>query len=327
MKGDDGMRLSRRGFLAATCAAMFPHAGSAQATYPTQTARIVVGFSAGSATDIIARLIGQWLTDKLGRQFVIENRPGVGGNIATDTVVRAPADGYTLLLAAPSHAINATLYPKLGYDFVRDIAPVAGLVDQPNLLVAHPSIPAQTVPELVAYAKANPGRISFGSSGKGSSNHLAGEMLKTMTGIEMVHVPYRGGAAAVADLLAGRIQLWFGAPSTAMEYIGSGQLRLLAVTTPTRWFGLPNVPAMGESIPGYAMSTWFGLGAPRGTPPEVVDRLNRHVNRALTDPGMKARFSELGCIPIPGSPDDFARLIADEIEKWGKVIRASALVE
>jgi tripartite-type tricarboxylate transporter receptor subunit TctC len=318
------MKLPRRKFLhLAAGAAALPAVSSiarAQA-YPARPVRIVVGFAAGGPTDIIARLIGQWLSERLGQQFVIENRPGAGGKIATETVVRAPADGYTLLSIGMSAAINATLYEKLNYDFIRDIAPVAATIRAPGVVVVNPAVAARTIPELIAYAKANPGKINMASPGTGTPPHLGGELFKTMTGVNITLVSYRSDAPALTDLLAGQVQMMIPAPAASIEYIKAGKLRALAVTTLTRWEGLPDIPTVSEFVPGYEASNWWGVGAPRNTPVEIVHVLNKEVNAGLGDSKMKARFADLGGVVIPGSPADFERLIADETEKWGKVIR------
>jgi tripartite-type tricarboxylate transporter receptor subunit TctC len=291
--------------------------------FPTRPVRIIVGFSAGGTTDIGARLIAQWLSERLGRPFVIENRPGVGTHIATEAVVRAPGDGYTLLMVTGANAINATLYDKLNYNFVRDIAPVASVIRSPFVLEVYPAVPVKTVPELVAYSKANPGKINMASFGIGSGSHLSGEMFKMITGIEMLHVPYRGSAPMVIDLLSGQVQLAFDNLPASIEQIRAGKLRPLAVTTATRSEALPDVPALGEILPGYEASAWIGIGAPKNTPAEIIDKLNKEINAALADPKIKVRFADLSGTVIAGSPADFGKLIADETEKWAKVIRAA----
>jgi tripartite-type tricarboxylate transporter receptor subunit TctC len=285
--------------------------------------RIVVGLTAGSASDIVARLVGQWLSGRLGQQFIVENRPGAGTNIAAEAVVRSAPDGYTLLLAASPNAINASLYDKLSFNFSRDIAPVAAISREPNVLVVNPSVPATTAPELIAYAKANPGRINMASAGNGSTSRLAGELFKMMTGVNMVHVPYRGGGPALTDLLAGQVQVFFPPMVVPIGQVRAGKLRALAVTTATRSEVLPDIPTVGEFVPGYEASTWFGLGAPNGTSAEIIDKLNQETNAALADPKIKGRLAESGGKALAGSPADFAKLIAEEIEKWGKVIRAA----
>jgi len=274
------------------------------------------------ASDITARLIGQWLSERLGQPFIIENRPGAGNSIGTEAVVRAPADGYTLLLVGGFNAVNATFYDKLNYNFIRDIAPVASIVRTPFVMVVNPSVPAKSVPEFIAYAKANPGRITFGSAGIGGSNHLAGELFKFMAGVNMVHVPYRGIAPALNDLLGGQVQVTFASMPSSIEYISAGRLRALAVTTVSRAEALQDIPTVGEFVPGYEASAWFGIGAPKATPAEIIEKLNKEVNAALADPRMKARIVDLGGDVLALSPADFGKLIADETEKWGKVIRA-----
>jgi tripartite-type tricarboxylate transporter receptor subunit TctC len=316
----------RRQFLhlAAGAAALpaLPRVVRAQA-YPTRPVRIVVGFAAGGGIDIIARLMGQWLSERLGQSFLIENRPGGGSNIATEAVVRAAPDGYTLLLAFSSNAINATLYEKLNFIFIRDIAPVAGVLRGPYVLVVNPSVPTKSVPEFIAYAKANPGKISMASGGIGTPGHVAGELFKMMAGVDLVHVPYRGGGPVLTDLLGGQVQVTFVATVSSIEYIRAGRLRALAVTAATRSDELPGIPTVGEFVPGYEASVWYGIGAPRNTPVEVIDKLNKEINAALADPKMKARLADLGGTPLVISPADFGKLIADDTEKWGKVIRAA----
>jgi tripartite-type tricarboxylate transporter receptor subunit TctC len=320
------MKLPRRQFLqlAAGAAALpaLPHIARAQ-TYPTQPVRIIVGFAPGGITDIIARLIGPSLSERLGRPFIIDNRAGAGGNIGTEAVVRAPADGYTLLLTGSNDTINATLYEKLNFNFIRDIAPVAGIVRVPNIMVVNLSVPARTVPEFIAYAKANPGKLNMASAGNGSTSHLAGELFKMMTDIGMVHVPYRGGGTAVTDLLGGQVQVTFSPMPVSLGYVRAGKLRPLAVTTATRSEVLPDVPTVAEFVPGYEASTWLGVGAPRNTPAEIVLKLNKEINAALADPATRARFADLGGIVLPGSPAEFGRFVADDTEKWGKVIRTA----
>jgi tripartite-type tricarboxylate transporter receptor subunit TctC len=291
--------------------------------YPTRPVRWIVPFSPGGPFDIMARPMAQWLTERLGQEFVIDNRPGAGGNIGTETVVRAPADGYTLLMVGTFSAINATLYDKLNHNFIRDIAPVATITRQPNVMVVNPSFPAKTVPEFIAYAKANPGKINFATGGIGSSPHVIGELLKTMAGINMIHVPYRGATPAITDLIAGQVHVVFTAPFGVIEHIRAGKLRALAVTTATSSDALPDVPPLGDFVPGFEATAWFGVGAPKKTPSEIVDKLNKEFNAALADPKMKARIADLGGSPLPMTPAEFGRLIADETEKWGKVIRAA----
>jgi tripartite-type tricarboxylate transporter receptor subunit TctC len=287
--------------------------------------RIIVGFAPGGTADIVARLIGQWLSERLGQPFIVESRPGAASNIATEAVVRAPADGYTLLLAGTQNTINATLYDKLNFVFLRDIAPIASIIRFPLVMVVHPSVPAKTVPEFIAFAKANPGKLTMASGGIGSTPHLAGELFKMMAGVDMVHVPYRGGGPAVADLLGGQVQVNFAPTVASIEYIKTGRLRALAVTTMSRAETLPDIPTVGESVPGYEASGWNGLGAPKGTPAEILDMVNREINTALADPKMKSRLSDLGGTVLPGSPADFGKLIADETEKWGKVVKFTGI--
>jgi tripartite-type tricarboxylate transporter receptor subunit TctC len=320
------MRLQRRRFLhLAAVAVALPavsRAARAQA-YPTRPVRLVVGFAAGNSADILARLIGQWLSERLGQPFVIENRPGAGSNIATEMVVRAPADGHTLLSVGPPAAINATLYEKLGFNFIRDIAPVAGTMRVPNVIAVNPSVPAETVPALIAYAKANPGKINMASGGNGTSSHVSGELFKMMAGVNMVHVPYRGAAAALTDLLGGQVQVMFPATAGVIEYIRANKLRALAVTTAARSEALPDLPTVGDFLTGYEASTWLGVGAPKGTPAEIVDKLNTEINAALADPKIKARIADLDGTVLALSPADFGKLIADETEKWAKVVKVS----
>jgi len=318
---------SRRAFFAFfalvfTCA----DAGTVIAqTYPSRPVRIVVTTAAGSAPDTVARLIGQWLSERLGSSFVIENRSGGGGNIGTETVVRAAPDGYTLLLAGTVNAINASLYEKLNYNFVRDIAPVAGVMRSPNIMVVHPSVPARTVPELIVYAKANPGKLNMASSGNGTSPHVAGELFKIMAGVDMAHVPYRGAGPALTDLLGGQVQVMIASTTASIDAIKTGRLRPLAVTTSTRLEVLPDVPAVAEFLPGYEASGWFGLGVPKNTPTEIVDVLNWEINASLADPRIKVRLADMGGTGLALSPADFGKLIADETEKWRKVIHAAKI--
>ena len=320
------MKPPRRNFLhlAAGAAALPAVSRFAWAqTYPTRPVRIVVGFAAGGAPDILARLFGQWLSDRLGQPFVIENRTGAGGNIATEAVVLAPADGHTLLLTSMGNAVNASLFERLNYNFLRDVAPVAGISREPLGMEVHPSFPAKTVSEFITYAKANPGKVNYGSAGVGSSLHMAGELFKLMAGVELMHVPYRGSPPALTDLLAGQIQLMFSPLPPSVEYVRSGRLRALAVTTAARSQALPDVPAVGDFLPGYEASAWYGIGAPKSTPSWIVDKLNAEINAGLADPKLKARLSELGSISFAGSPSDFGKHLAAETEKWGKVIRAA----
>jgi tripartite-type tricarboxylate transporter receptor subunit TctC len=322
------MKLPRRRFLhlAAGAAALPAVSRFARAqAYPTRPVRIVVGFAPGGGVDITARLIGQWLSERLGQQFIIENRPGAGTNIATEAVVRAPADGYTLLLVNAANAVNATLYDNLSFNFVRDIAPVAGIMAASSVMMVHPSVPAKTVPEFIAYAKANPGKINMGSGGVGSPSHVAGELFKMMAGVGMVHVPYRGIAPALTDLMAGQLQVYFGALTSSIEYIKAGRLRALAVTTAKRSAALPDLPTVGEFVPGYEASQWYGLGVAKNAPTEIIDRLNKEINVALADPNMKTRLADLGGTVLAGSPAEFGKLIADETEKWAKVIKSTGI--
>ena len=269
--------------------------------------------------------MGQWLSTRLGQPFIAENRPGAGGNIATEAVVRAPANGYTLLLATSQDAVNATLYERLSFNFIRDISPVASIIRRPNVMLVNASFPAKTLPEFIAYAKANPGKINMASAGIGNLSHMAGELLKMMTGIDMVHVPYRGGAPALTDLLGGQVQVYFGVLASSIEYIRANKLRALAVTSARRSAVLPNLPTLAEFVPGYETSLWLGLGAPRSTPADIIDKLNREINSALADPSINAKLLEMGGTALPGSPDQFRKLIADETEKWGKVVKFAAI--
>jgi tripartite-type tricarboxylate transporter receptor subunit TctC len=320
------MQAPRRRFLhLAAVAAALPAVsrfGWAQA-YPTRPVRIVVGFAAGGPTDILARLMSQWLSGRLGQQFVIENRPGAGGNIATEAVVNAPADGYTLLLVAPANAINAALYENLNFNFIRDIAPVASIMRSFYVMEVNPSVPVKTVPEFIAYAKANSGKINMASAGSGTPQHVAGELFKLMTGVEMIHVPYRGAAPALTDLIGGQVQIMFDNMTSSLEYIRAGKLRPLAVTTATRFEALPDIPTVGDFVPGFEASGQFGFGAPRNTPLDVIEKLNKEINAGLADLKMRARFVELAGVVLAGSPADFAKLIADEAEKWAKVVKFS----
>jgi tripartite-type tricarboxylate transporter receptor subunit TctC len=294
-------------------------------TYPTRPVRLIVPFGSSGATDITARIIGQRLSERLGRQFVVENRPGAGGNIGTEAVVRAPADGYTLGLFGTPDAINVTLYEKLNFSFVRDIAPVAGVVRFPNLMVVNLSLPATTIPEFIAYAKANPGKINMASPGNGSTPHLNGELFKAMTGIDMVHVPYRCVAAAITDLLSGRVHVFFGTTASSIGYVKSGTVRALAVTTAMCLEALPDIPTIAEFVPGYEAGAWFGLGAPKGTADDVIEKLNTEVNAGLGDSKVRARFADLGGVAMPGSAGDFGKLITEETEKWAEVVKRSGV--
>jgi tripartite-type tricarboxylate transporter receptor subunit TctC len=317
------MKLPRRQFLylAAGAAALPAVSRFAWAqTYPTRPVRIVVTFPAGSTSDLLARPMAQWLQERLGQPFVVDNRPGAGGTIGTEAVVRASPDGYTLLLISGAHTINATLYDKLSFNFIRDIAPVAGISRETGVMVVNPSVPAETVPDFIAYAKANPGKINMASAGIGASTHVAGELFKMMTGVNMVHVPYRGSPPALTDLLGGQVHVYFGPIAGSIEYIRAGTLRALAVTTAKRSEALPDLPTVGEFVPGYEASAVWGVGAPRNTPVEIVDKLNTEINAGLANPKIKARL-ELGGTVLAGSPTDFGKLIAEEIEKWGKVVK------
>jgi tripartite-type tricarboxylate transporter receptor subunit TctC len=318
------MRLPRRQFLHLVAgAAMLPAASriaKAQG-YPTRPVRIIVGFTAGGNFDLTARLISQWLSQRLGQQFIVENRPGAGTNIATEAVVRAPADGHTLLLGGAVNAINATLYEKLNFDFLRDIAPVASVIRFPNVIDLNPSFPAKTIPEFIAYAKANPGKVNMASSGNGTSQHLSGELFKMMTSVNLVHVPYRGAPQALTDLIGGQVQVSFDPLPPAIELIRSGKVRALAVTTAVRSDALPDVSTVGEFVPGYEASGWNGIVAPRNTPIEIIQKLNTEINAGLADPGIRAKLTDLGGMVLAGSAADFGKLIADEIDKWGKVIK------
>jgi tripartite-type tricarboxylate transporter receptor subunit TctC len=291
--------------------------------YPSRPVRIIVPFAPGGTFDIMARLMGQWLSERLGQPFVIENRPGAGGNIGTESVVRAPADGYVLLLVGTANAISATLYEKLNFNFIGDIVPVAGIARVPEVMVVNPSLPATTVRELIADAKANPGKLTMASGGIGTLSHVEGELFKMMIGVNLVHVPYRGLGPALTDLLGGQVQVMFASLSASIDYVRAGKLRALAVTTATRADALPDVPTVAEFVPGYEASGWFGIGAPRGTPAEVIDKLNKEINASLADPKLQARLDDLGGTPLVGTPADFGKLIANDTEKWAKVVRAA----
>jgi tripartite-type tricarboxylate transporter receptor subunit TctC len=320
------MKLSRRRFLhlapGLVALPTLSHIVMAQ-TYPARPVRIIVGFAAGGSADIVARIMGQWLSERLGQSFIIENRPGAGGNISTETVVRAPADGYALLLVGPFVAINATLYAKLNFNFLRDIAPVASFSREPQVMVVHPSVPANTVPEFIGYAKANPGKISMASGGNGSPAHVAGELFKMMTRVNMVHVPYRGGAPGLTDLIGGQVQVMFVTLAPAIEHIRAGRLRTLAVTTSVRTEALPDIHALSDFVPGYEASSWYGIGAPANTSAEIIAKLNTEINAGLANPTIKARLADIGNTALAGSPTDFGKLIADETEKSAKVIKFS----
>jgi tripartite-type tricarboxylate transporter receptor subunit TctC len=324
MRKHDRLGLARRRFLQLAAGAIgspiLPRSAWAQA-YPSRPIRLVVGFPAGQTADIVARLMGQWLSERLGQPVVVDNRPGAASNIATELVVHAPPDGYTLLSVNSSNLINATLYEKLPYDFLRDIDPVASLLRVPLVMEVNPSFPARTIPEFIAYAKANPGKINMASGGNGNSTHVTGELFKMMAGVNLVHVPYRGSPPALTDLLAGQVQVMFDVMSSSLPYIRSGRLHALGVTTATRSPVLPDVPTIGEFVPGYEASAIGGLGVPKGTPAEIVDKLNREINAGLADPTMRARFAELGLTPLSGSPADFRKLVAEETAKWGRVVK------
>lgn len=303
-------------------------ATASAADYPTRPVRWVVGYPPGGATDIMARLIGHRLAEKLGQQFVVENKAGAGNNIGTEAVVNAPADGYTVLLVNPANAINASLYAKLNFNFIRDIAPVAGIARVPNVMTVHPDVPAKTVAEFIAYAKANPGKINMASSGNGTSVHLSGEMFKAMTGVEMQHVPYRGSAPAMTDLIAGQVQVIFDNMPSVLQHIKAGKLRALAVTTAARSSELPDVPTVAETVKDYEASAWFGMGAPKDTPKEIIATLNKAVNEVLAEPAIKTRLTELGAVPIVATPEEFGKVIQAETDKWEKVVKfAGAKVE
>jgi tripartite-type tricarboxylate transporter receptor subunit TctC len=318
--------LLRRQFLqlgaAAAALPTMPRIAMTQ-TYPMRSVRLIVGFAAGGPTDIVARLMGQWLTERLGQQFIVENRPGAGSNIGTEAVVNALPDGHTLLLVSTANGINASLYERLAFNFIRDIAPVAGIVRFPDVMEVNPSVPAATVPEFIAYAKANPGKINMASGGNGTTMHVAGELFKMMTGVSMLHVPYRGAGPALIDLLGGQMQIMFDAMPSSIEYIRAGKLRPLAVTTATRSEALPSVPNVGDFVPGYEASAWYGLGAASETSANIVEKLNKEVNAGLADPRLKARLVDMGGVLLAGSPADFGRLIANETAKWAKVVKFS----
>jgi tripartite-type tricarboxylate transporter receptor subunit TctC len=320
------MKFPRRSLLRVAAAGMalpaLARIAGAQ-SYPAHPVRIIVGFAAGSTSDILARLIGQWLSVGLGQQFIVENRPGAGGNVGAETVVNAPADGYTLLMVPPAVAANPTLYQHLSFDFLRDIAPVAGVVRVPNVAEVNPSVPVKTIPELIAYAKANSGKVSFASAGIGTASHLAGQLFNTMTGANLQHVPYRGDGPAMADLIGGQVQVGFATMTASIGHIRADRLRPLAVCTITRSEALPDIPTVAESVPGFEASSWFGIAAPKATPAGIIERLNRETNAGLADPTIKTRLADMGGMLLTGSPADFGKLIADETEKWGQVIRAA----
>jgi len=320
--------LHRRQFLhlAAGAAALSAVSRMARAqNYPARPVRLVVGFAPAGAQDVLARLIGQWLSERLGQQFIVDNRPGGGGNVGAETVVNAPADGYTLLLVGPPNMINAALYEKLNFNFIRDIAPVAGMARVSNVMEVHPAVPTKSVSEFMSYAKANPGKINMASGGNGTAGHVAGELFKMMTGVNMVHVPYRGEGPALIDLIGGQVQVMFGVMPSSIQHIRSGKLRALAVTTATRSEALPDIPPIGEFVPGYEASAAFGLGAPKNTASVIIDKLNAEINAALADAKIKAKLADLGTTVVPGSPADFGKLIAAETEKWGKVVKFAGM--
>jgi len=324
------MTVSRRRVLQLALGAALPMLSTAARAeaWPTRPVRLIVGYTPGGSADLTARLMGQWLSERLGQAFVVENRPGGGTNIATEAALRSPPDGYTLLVAAPANAVNATLYDKLNFNFLKDAEPVAGIIRFPNVVAVNPSLPVNSIPELIAYAKANPGKLNMASSGNGSTIHMSGELFKMLTGINMVHVPYRGGAPALTDLISGQVQVMFDNIPTCAEHVKSGKLRGLAVTSRTRSEVLPDLPTVADFLPGYEASAWYGFVAPKNTPPEVIATLNKATNAALADPTVKTRFTELGAILLPGSPAEFGKLLADETEKWGKVVKfAGAKVE
>jgi tripartite-type tricarboxylate transporter receptor subunit TctC len=308
---------------AALAVTLLGHGPAAAQDYPTRPIRWIVPYPPAGTTDILARIVGQHLSEKMGQQFVIENKPGAGNNLGTEAAINAAPDGYTILLVNPAHGINATLYKKLSFNFIRDVAPVAGLIRVPNVMEINPNVPAKTVAEFIDYAKANPGKVNMASSGNGTSVHLSGELFMAMTGVKMTHVPYRGAGPALIDLIAGQVHVLFDNLPSSIEHIKAGKLRALAVTTAVRTETLPDVPTVGDTVPGYEASAWFGIGAPKGTPRAIVEKLNSEVNAALADPKLKARLAELGGIMMPGTPDDFGKVIADETAKWEKVVKFS----
>ena len=318
------MKIPRRLLLQlAAGVAAFPARFARAGIYPARPVHVMVGYAPGGSADILARLVGQWLSERLGEQFVVENRPGAGTNIATEGVVHAAPDGYTLLLVSAANFINATLYEKLPFNFIRDIAPVVALTREPNVMVVHPSVPAKSVAQFIAYAQENPGKVTMASGGTGASSHVSGELFKMLTSVDMVHVPYRGAGPALTGLLGGQVQVYFSPMAAALEYVRAGKLRALAVTTAARTPVLPDVPALREYVPDYEASQWYGIGAPRDTPAEIVGRLNAEANNVLADPKMQARLADLGQTPLGGSPVDFAKLVAEQTEKWGRVVKFS----
>ena len=322
------MKLSRRKFLNAAAGAPFIPAAARVASasdYPTRPVHLVIGYPPGGSADLTARLTGQWLSERLGQQFIVESRPGAATNLATESVIRAAPDGYTLLLAAPANATNVALFAQLNFDFIRDVTPIGGIIRFPDVVEVNLAVPVHTIPELISYAKANPGKLNFASSGIGSTLHVAGELFKMMAGVDIVHVPYRGAGPALPDLMSGRVQLMFDNVPSSIEFIRAGKLRPLAVTTAARSAVLPDLPTVADFVPGYEASAWYGLVAPKGTPAEIVDKLNTAINAMLTDPVAKARFIDLGASLLPGSAADFGNLIADETQKWGKVIKFAGI--
>jgi tripartite-type tricarboxylate transporter receptor subunit TctC len=319
-------RHSARTLALCLAAAMLASVSDAVAAdYPTRPVRWIVGYPAGGTTDILARLIGHWLSERLGQQFVIENKPGAGNNVGTEAMINSPPDAYTVLLVNPANAINATLYPRLTFNFMRDTMPVGGLMRVPNVMEVNPNVPANSVAEFIAYAKANPGKINWASSGNGTSVHLSGELFKMMTGVDLTHVPYRGSAPALTDMISGTVQVMFDNMPSSLPHIQAGKLRALGVTTAQRSDALPNVPTVAETVPGYEASAFFGMSVPKGTPPQVIERLNTEINAGLADPGLKAKLAELGGIVTPGTPEQFGQVIAEETEKWAKVIKAGGV--
>jgi len=318
-----GARLVALYLIAALLVSTPPLAASAD--YPSRPVRWIVGYPAGGTTDIVARLIGHWLSERLGQQFIIENKPGAGNNIGTEAMINSPPDGYTVLLTNPANAINATLYQRLSFNFMRDTAPVAGFMRVPNVMEVNPKVPANSVAEFIAYAKANPGKINWASSGNGTSVHLSGELFKIMTGIDLTHIPYRGSAPALTDMISGTVQVMFDNMPSSLPHIQAGKLRALGVTTTARSDALPNVPTVAETVPGYEASAFFGMSMPKGTPAEVIEKLNQEINAGLADPDVKARLAELGGILMPGTPAQFGQVIAEETEKWAKVIKTGGV--
>jgi tripartite-type tricarboxylate transporter receptor subunit TctC len=320
-----GRGLGRIAVFCLGCVILFAGSAGSAADYPVRPVRWIVGYPAGGTTDIVARLIGHWLSERLGQQFIIENKPGAGNNIGTEAAINAPPDGYTVLLVNPANAINATLYQKLPFNFMNDTAPVGGIMRVPNVMEVNPSVPAKTVAEFIAYAKANPGKINWASSGNGTSVHLSGELFKIMTGVDLTHVPYRGSAPALTDMISGAVQVMFDNMPSSLPHIQAGKLRALAVTTAQRSDALPGVPTVAETVPGYEASAFFGMSVPKRTPADVIDRLNHEINAALADAAMKAKLAELGGMLTPGSPAEFGRTIAEETEKWAKVIKSGGV--